>query len=111
MSDPEIVIYNHPNPEMKSFLTNEEISAPRLEHFKKPFNENSVDVLKNQLGFIGAQIVKEIMSIQGVKEMRIKPKEVYIRKELSCAWEEIETPVIDILKRGLRRKQYKLVKG
>lgn len=111
MGDPEIVIYNHPNPEMKSFLTTVEISAPRLERFKKPFDRDSIDVLKKQLGFIGAQIVKEIMSIPGVKEMSIKPKEVFIRKEISCDWEEIESPVIDILKRGLRRKKFKVVKG
>jgi hypothetical protein len=51
------------------------------------------------------------MLIPGVKEMTIKPKEILIKKEISCSWEEIESPVTDILKRALRRKQFKVIKG
>jgi hypothetical protein len=111
MRNPEIVIYNHPNPEMKSFLTTVEISAPRVEHFRKPLSKDPKDSLKKQLGVIGAQIVNEIMLIPGVREMTIKPKEILIKKEISCSWEEIESPVTDILKRALRRKQFKVIKG
>ncbi len=111
MRNSEIVIYKHPNPEMESFLTTVEISALRVERYKKPLDKDSKDVLKKQLGFIGAQIVNEISLIPGVKEITIKPKEILLKKEISCSWEEIESPVIDILKRALRRKQFKVVKG
>jgi hypothetical protein len=111
MRNSEVVIYKHPNREMKSFLTNVEISALRVEHFKKPLDKDTKDGLKKLLGLIGAQIVNEIMLIQGIREMTIKPKEILIKKEISYPWEEIEIPVIDILKRALRRKQFKVVKG
>jgi hypothetical protein len=111
MRNPEIVIYNHPNREMKSFLMPVEISALRVERFKKPLEKDLKDGLKKQLGVIGAQIVNEITSLPGVKEMTIKPKEVLVKKEIASTWEEIESPVIDILKRALRRKQFKVVTG
>ncbi len=111
MQNPEIVIYKHPNPEMRSFLTTVEISAPRVERFRKPLNKDLKDDLKKQLGVIGAQIVNEIMLIPGINKMTIKPKEIIIKKEISYSWEEIESPVTDILKRALRRKQFKVVRG
>ncbi|MBW1701339.1 MAG: NifU N-terminal domain-containing protein [Deltaproteobacteria bacterium] len=111
MRSPEIVIYNHPNPEMKSFLTTVEISAPCVEHFRKPLKKDQEDTLKKQLGVIGTQIVNEIMAIPGIKEMTIKPKEILIKKERPSFWEEIEKPVIEILNRALRKKQIKMIKG
>jgi len=111
MRNPEIVIYNHPNPEMKSFLTNVEISALRVEHFKRPLNEDTKGNLKKQLGVLGAQIVNEIMLIPEVREITIKPKEILLKKEFTSSWEEIESRVTEILKRALRRKQFKAVKS
>jgi len=70
MRNPKIVVYNYPNPEIKSFITTFEISSPRVEHFKKPLDKDSENTLC-QLWIIGAQIVKEIMSIPGVKEILI----------------------------------------
>ena len=81
MSEPKINIYVHPNPEIKSFTTMEPISPPRVEYFKKPLNPQSEESLK-QLGIIGALIVKEVMAIPGVKEIRIKPKEIRMKKEV-----------------------------
>lgn len=111
MHNPEIVIYKHPNPEMKSFLTTLEISAPRVERFSQPLEKDQIGNLKKQLGVIGAQIVNEIMLIPGVGKMTIKPKEIIIKKEISCSWEEIESPVKEILKRAMRKKQFKMIKG
>jgi hypothetical protein len=105
----KVVIYHHPNPEIKSFLTTEEISAPRLEHFKRPLDNDSEGVL-GELGLIGAQIVKDIMAIPGVMEIRIKPKEIRMKKERSSSWEDIEGRVLRILNRALRRKQIRAVK-
>ena len=110
MSEPKINIYVHPNPEIKSFITMEPISPPRVEYFKKPLNTESEESLK-QLGIIGAQIVKEVMAIPGVKEIRIKPKEIRMKKELNASWDDIEDKVCKILKGALKIKGIKMVKG
>jgi hypothetical protein len=55
----------------------------------KPLDKDSEKILK-QLGSIGAQIVKETMAIPGVMEIRIKPKEIRLKKEGSSSWEKIE---------------------
>ena len=107
--DRQIEIYIHPNPEIRSFLTNTEISAYRVEKFKKPPEKNWDHTLK-QLGVIGAQVAKEILAIQDVNEIHIKPKEIRIKKEISSSWETIEKKVVEILTRALRRKQIKVVK-
>jgi Zn-dependent membrane protease YugP len=107
--DRRIEIYIHPNPEIRSFLTNTEISAYRVEKFKKPPEKNWDHTLK-QLGVIGAQVAKEILAIHGVNEIHIKPKEIRIKKEISSSWEAIEKKVVEILTRALRRKQIKVVK-
>ncbi len=107
--DRQIEIYIHPNPEIRSFLTNTEISAYRVEKFKKPPEKNWEHTLK-QLGVIGAQVAKEILAIQDVNEIHIKPKEIRIKKEISSSWETIEKKVVEILTRALRKKQIKVVK-
>ncbi len=107
--DRQIEIYIHPNPEIRSFLTNTEISAYRVEKFKKPPEKNWDHTLK-QLGVIGAQVAKEILAIHGVNEIHIKPKEIRIKKEISSPWEAIEKKVVEILTRALRKKQIKVVK-
>lgn len=107
--DWQIEIYLHPNPEIRSFLTNTEISAYRVEKFKKPPEKEWEHTLK-QLGVIGAQVAKEILAIHDVNEIHIKPKEIRIKKESSSSWETIEKKVVEILIRALRRKQIKVVK-
>ena len=104
-----IVIYNHPNPEMKSFLMNEEISTPRVEHFNNRLSKDSEERFKH-LGHIGAQVVREVMAIPGVQKMRIKPKDIQVKKEESASWQEIEVQVIEILNRALRKKKIKVIK-
>lgn len=105
-----VVIYHHPNPEMRSFLVLEAISAPRVEHFKKPLRKESEEISES-LGVSGAQIVKEIMLIPGVMEIRIKPTEIMMKKEESSSWGEIEGRVCEILNRAIRRKRITLVKS
>ena len=109
MKDREIVVYNHPNPEMKSFLTREDISAMRVEHFKGPSESISEGAL-HALGPIGSRVVREIFKNPGIREIRIKPKEILVRKEEASLWADIESGIIEILERSLRRRQFKVVK-
>ena len=110
MHDPKVVIYHHPNPEMRSYLTDEEISSLRVEHFKRPFNKESEDILKS-LGHIGAQVVKEIIFIPEVEEVRIKPKEIMVKKGESSSWTGIEEKVMEIIYRAFRRKKITIIKS
>ena len=105
----QIEIYLHPNPEIRSFLTNTEISSYRVEKFRKPPEKDWEPTLK-QLGVIGAQLVKEILAIHDVSEIDIKPKEIRVKKKGSSSWEAIEKKVVEIVTRALRRKQIKVVK-
>ena len=109
MPYPEVTIYRHPNPGLRSFFTSEEISSFRVEHFKKPLNRDSEETLKS-LGHIGARLVYEIMDIPHIKEIRIKPKEILLKKEESSSWEEIEEKVTAIIYRAFRRKRIKVIK-
>ena len=110
IDDAKVEIYNHPNPEIKSFLTTVEFSALRVEIFKKQLDkkwEGSLD----QLPLIATQIVKDIMATPGVREIIIKPKEILMKKETSSSWEGIEKRVIEIITSALRRKQIKVVQS
>ena len=109
-NDWKISIYHHPNPEIKSFLTDTEISTARVERFNKPLGKDWERNLK-QLGIIGAQLVKEIMALTEVQEVHIRPKEIRIKKEISSSWQEIEKQVLYILDRALKRKKIKLIKA
>ena len=109
MNDRDIEIYHHPNPEMKSFITQEDISAMRVEHFKRPL-EGIPEPSLHALGPIGSRVVREILSIHGIREIRIKPKELLVKKEGTANWDEISPIVIETLKRSLRRRQMRIVK-
>jgi len=108
MCDNKVVIYHHPNREIKSFLTAEEIFPPRVEYFKRPLDRDYEEIFKS-MGALEAQVVKEIMAIPGVMEIRIKPNEIRMKKEVSFSWEDIEGKVLTILNRTIRRKQIKVV--
>ncbi len=109
MKDPDITIYEHPNPQMKSFLLPEDISPPRLDNFENPLSQERAGTIK-ALGVIGAQIVRDIMAVPGVVALQMKPKEMRVKKEASCSWEEIQEKILVILQSALRRKQMKIVK-
>ena len=109
MTEGTIHIYHHPNPEIKSFLTMEDIFPARVAFFKNPFDEIGHEQLQ-RLDTITSQIVRDIMALPGVKEMRIKPKEIRMKKEELASWDDIEDHVCQILNRALRKKQIKRVK-
>ncbi len=109
MNGPRVVVYKHPNPQIRSFFTSDEISAYRVEYFKNPLREDSEEVL-NELGVVGKLVVREIMAIPGVEDIYIKPREVRIKKGPSISWDKIEEKALEILNRALRRKEMRLVK-
>ena len=101
-------IYDHPNPQ--SFLTSVEICAHRVEHFKRPLDRSSQKALE-QIGAIGAQVVRDLMALPGVHEISIKPKEVRIKKGAAYSWGDIEERTLEILLRALKRKELRIVRG
>ena len=103
-----IVIYHHPNREIRSFLNIPEISKYRVDRFTNPCGETFDDQLKG-LGTIGAYVVREILAIPGVREVEIKPKELRVKKEVSVSWDRIENRVIHVLNTAFRRKEIRLV--
>lgn len=109
MTEPRVVVYRHPNSEIRSFLTSNEISTYKVEHFRNPLGEGSEEVLKG-LGIIGERVAREIMAIPGVEEIYIKPKEVRMKKRHSSSWSGIEKKTIEVLKRALRRKEIRVIK-
>lgn len=108
MRDDKVVIYHHPNREIKSFLMPKEIFPLRVENFRSPLDQDSEEALKS-MDVIGTQAVKEIMAIPGVMEIRTKPKEIRMKKEVSFSWEDIEGKVLEILNRAIRKKQIRVV--
>lgn len=109
MENYTVEIYNHPNGEMKSFLLPEPILPPLVLQFKNPLPELSNNVLKD-LGSIGERIVLEIIDIQGVDYIRVKPKEIQVRKMVSTSWDEIEGKIRNIIESAVRRSRMKRVK-
>ena len=110
MSEESINVYHHPNPEIKSFLTMESIFPASVELFENPLTESENECLQ-RLDTIASQIVRDIMAISGVKEIRVKPKEIRMKKEGGATWNDIEDKVCQILNRALQRKRIKIVKG
>jgi hypothetical protein len=109
MVDETINIYHHPNPEIKSFLTQEDLFPPLVGLFKNPFDETAEEDLK-KIGVFGSQIIRDIMVLSGVKEIRVKPKEIRLTKEQNASWDDLEARVRQILVRALRKKQIKRIK-
>ena len=103
-----IVIYHHPNREIRSFLNIPEISRYRVDRFTNPAGEAFEAQLK-ELGTIGAYVVREILAIPGVREVEIKPRELWVKKEAAVSWDGIENRVINVLNTAFRRKEIRLV--
>ncbi len=108
MEDQKIEIYIHPNPEIRSFLTSRDISPPCVETFRPPLTAD-IDPALKALGTVASQIVRDILSIPGVREIRMKPNEVRIKKESSALWGDIEGRIIETLRHALRKKLLRLV--
>jgi hypothetical protein len=109
MAGGTISIYHHPNPQIKSFLTQEDLFPPFVELFQNPLDETADEHLK-KMGAFSSQIVRDISLLSGVKEFRVKPKEIRLTKEEHASWDDIEMKVCQILDRALRKKQIKRIK-
>ena len=104
-----VLVYRHPNLEIRSFLTPKAISSYRVEYFKRDFFEQSEASLES-LGRIGERAVRDLMALPGIEEIHIKPREVWIKKTRSAVWDDIEGKIIEILQRALRKKEIVRVK-
>jgi hypothetical protein len=105
---PGIMIYRHPNPEIRSYLTSAEISKYRVERFSVPC-EDGLEAQLKTLGTIGAYVVREILAIPGVREVEIKPRELRVKKETSVTWDRIEEKIVHALNTAFRRKAIRAV--
>jgi hypothetical protein len=108
MSSDIIQVIVHPNPEIKSFLFHEPISAPWLEIYKKPLDSATEERI-SRLGAIGGQIVRDLLEIDGLNWIRINPKEIMLKKELRADWTQIEPAILEILHRALRKKRIHVI--
>lgn len=108
MVDHMIEIYRHPNPQMMSFLTREELFPPCVAVFKNPLNGETRRQLKT-LGEIPSRIVTDILSVPGIEEIYIKPKEVRVKKQADVSWENIQGRILEVVRRSLRRKEIRVV--
>jgi hypothetical protein len=105
---PGIMIYRHPNPEIRSYLTSAEISRYRVEIFTAPIGEGTETQLKI-LGTIGAHVVREVLGIAGVRQVEIKPRELRVKKNPEASWDPIEPKILHILNTAFRRKSFRVL--
>ena len=103
-----IQVYHHPNREIRSYLTTDEISRFRVEVFRAADREAFEDQLKG-LGTIGEHVVREVTSIPGVRDLEIKPRELRVIKKTSASWDAIEEKIIQALNTAFRRKKIRIV--
>jgi hypothetical protein len=68
------------------------------------------DDLAVKLGTAGAQMVRDVMSIPGIAQIRVKPKEVRIRKVPHASWDVMEPEIIRIMDRTVRKSKMRILK-
>ncbi|RLB16586.1 MAG: hypothetical protein DRG82_08680 [Deltaproteobacteria bacterium] len=110
VSDDPIAVYEHPNPHIKSFFIPGPIWPPRVEIFRPPLDQTSQDRVK-RLGNIGTSVVRDLLAIPGVIELRTRPSEILLKKSRTASWEDIVPRALKILRRALRKQQIHLVKS
>ncbi len=108
-SQDDIVMYQHPNPHIRSFFTPGPIAPPRHEVFRLPLSQPSREKM-TQLGNIGASIVQDLLRIPGIIEVRTRPREILLKKDASASWEPIVLSAKKILQRALMKQAIHLVK-
>ena len=102
-------VYYHPNTEIRSYLTQDEITNPLYETFENPLNDN-YDTLAQRLGTIGARVVQEILALPEVAQIRFKPKEIRVRKTPLAVWDDLEPEILRIVERAVRRSRMRVLK-
>jgi hypothetical protein len=109
-SDNDIAVYEHPNPHIKSFFIPGPIWPPRVEIFCAPLPQSSREKMKG-MGKIGERVIKELLDIPGVIELRTRPREMLLKKDQASSWENIVPQVLKILRRAMRKQKIHLVKS
>ena len=109
MDSEDVRVYHHPNKEIRSYLTQDEITNPLHEAFENPLTEDE-DRLAARLGSIGTHVVKEILALSGVAQIRFKPKEIRVRKIPDVTWDDLEPEILRIVERAVRRRRMRVLK-
>lgn len=110
MESRAIRIYYHPNLEIRSYLTPEPVTRPLVETFKRPLRED-LELVVTRLGTAGAHMVRDLMSLPGIEHIRVKPKEVRIKKNPASSWNELEPGVLKIMERAVQRSRMRVLRG
>jgi hypothetical protein len=105
----DIVVYEHPNPHMRSFFIGVSFWPPRVEVFHKTPLDTSRENVKS-LGNIGVRMAKELLEIPGLRELMMRPGEILVKKDRAVTWQDIEPEVLKIVQRALRKQHIHLVK-
>ena len=108
--DDDIVVYEHPNPHIKSFFIPDPIWPARVEVFRALLPQSSREEMKG-MGNICEHVVRELLDIPGVIELRTRPREMLLKKDQATSWENIVPQVLKILRRAIRKQQIHLVKS
>jgi len=85
-----------PNPNMRIFHTNFEISESHIQVFYRPLRESSEEYL-TKIGRIGATIVRRLFRIPGVTRVFVHPYSLDIEKGECFEWNQIEPKVIEVI--------------
>lgn len=85
-----------PNPNIRIFHTNFEISKSHIQIFYRPLRESSKEYL-TKIGRKGATIVRRLFKIPGVTEVFVHPYSLGIKKGECFKWDEIEDRVIEVI--------------
>ncbi len=109
METRDVRVYAHPNTDIRSYLTSEDITRPRVEVFTSAV-EGDPDQRISELGTIGAQTVRELMKLPGLAKIRIKPQEVRVQKVPHASWDDLEEEILRIMERAVRKSRMHLMK-
>ncbi|MDD3475172.1 MAG: NifU N-terminal domain-containing protein [Candidatus Dojkabacteria bacterium] len=85
-----------PNPNMRNYHTNFEISKSHIQIFYRPLRESTGGYLI-EVGRKGATIVRRLFKIPGVTEVFVHPYSLGIKKGKCFKWDEIEPKVIEVI--------------
>jgi|GEM_PF-1924711 len=104
----KIKIEQFPDPNFRVYHTTVVISQSRSESFWIPLRPKS-DRYLEEVGEVGATLVREVMALLGVGRVEIRPYEFTVEKGTAYDWEEIEPQVIEALKKTFGETEEEIV--
>jgi len=93
-SDEKIILIKDPLVEVVKISDNQREYYFKFKAAKKDFKG---DIIDSNLGLKGMYMWGFVRNIPGVKDFIIRPKSIYIEKEASAQWEQIEPRVVKII--------------